>query len=361
MINIDGLVVQYGLYNTSGKDLDFILKLILFTLKDYPRQYKIVFDMVTYDPNLWKILAMDADEVFEKEELLIAEYKACQEYPFYRVYCYKYSEINALSKEAFTSIINKKLETKDGKELYYRYNSSEINKQYKLWEENLIYQFKGLINVSNGRIENTKIDKIIILHRQPKGCIVCGKRATGYISTTIMNEQAIFIIAHTCDEHQEIAKKNPSFLHFLSTLFPLGIDFLLLNMQTKIDKKIIELIISEIKRDLHCKLINNDYNKSKDEFTLTFKRNSGVIVILRLHTLMDYAYVVNRPNGKYYKRIDSAPDHKDIQFFPDHFHNTIEKNKKPDVESSYTFGFPLLDLPAIEKMINNLENEESLT
>ena len=72
---------------------------------------------------------------------------------------------------------------------------------------------------------------------------------------------------------------------------------------------------------------------------------------------MDYGYMVNKPNGEAFQRIDSAPDHKKIKFFPDHLHRTIQKGKKPDVESSYTFGFPLLDLPAIKKMVIKLEKD----
>jgi len=362
MIKFDEVVSQYNLYKSSGKDIDFIWKLMLFTLKDIQRQYRIIFEMLTCDPNLWMRLAVDADEVFEKENLLIAEYKPSNEYPFYRVYCYKYTEIGALSKEVFSSLLNRNMLTESDSKLYFRYRDTKLNEQYSLWEASLIKRFAGLVNLSNGRIDNTKIEQTIILDRQPDGCVVCGQKASGYISTIIMQDKAIFIIAHTCDKHQKLAKKNPSFLHFLSSLFQMGIDFSSLNMQDKIEVKFLTLIIDEIKRELQCDLFKEPlYDENRDEYTLTFKRVSGVKIILRLRTLMDYGYMVNKPNGDKYQRIDSAPDHKDIQFFPDHLHRTFTKEgKKHDVESSYTFGFPLLDLPAIDKMINKLEFEESL-
>jgi len=362
MIKLDDFIKHYNLYHSSGEDIDFIWKIFLFTLKDIERQYKIVFEIITSNPKLWLKLAIDADEVFEKENLLIAEYQPCEEYPFYRIYCYRYNEKGALSKEAFLPYINNDLETIKTSNLYYRYNDIKINAQYNLWEEKLSKRFSGLINLSNGRIDNTKIENTIIIDRQPNGCIVCGKKATGYISTIIMQEKAIFIIAHTCYEHQELAQEHPSFLHFLSKLFQLGIDFSTLNMQNKIEQKIINLISYELQRELGCGLIKSPvYSKDKDEYTVTFKRDTGVIIILRLHTLMDYAYMVNKPNGKQFQRIDSAPDHKDIQFFPDHLHKTFtKKGKKHDVESSYTVGFPLLDVPSIQKMINKLEIEDRL-
>jgi hypothetical protein len=242
-------------------------------------------------------------------------------------------------------------------ELIIKYNDKKLNSEYITWEENLNKQFTSLIDLSNGRINNTKIEQTIILNRQPLGCVVCGKKATGYISTILMNKKAIFIIANTCNEHQELAKQNPCFLHFLSNLFQMGIDLSSINMNDKIEKNIVDLISSEIERELECKLLKNKYIECKDEFVLIFERTSGVKIILRLHTLMDYGYMINKPNGDEFQRIDSAPDHKEIKFFPDHLHITIEKNKKPNVESSYTFGFPILDLPAIKKMVFWLEKE----
>lgn len=357
MIKIDGLISEYNLYNTSGEDIDFIFKLWIFNLIDFERQYKIVFEAETQNPLLWQNLANDSDVVFEQEDLLVAEYKPSGDYPFYRLYLYRYKEKGALSLEAMSSAINNEIETIKIDELYFRYRDSSLTENFQKWEKNMKEQFAPLVNIATGRIDNTKIEKVILLNRQPSGCVVCGEMATGYISTILMHDNAIFIIANTCDEHQELAKKNPSFLHFLSILFQMGIDLPSINMQNKIDKKIINLICEEIEREIECKLVKSPYNEEKDEYVLTFERTSGVKVILRLHTLMDYGYMVNKPNGKPFQRIDSAPDHKDIKFFPDHLHGTIKKNKKPDVESSYTFGFPILDLPAIKKMVKKLELE----
>lgn len=361
MIKIDSLIKEYNLYHSSGKDIDLILKIFLFTLKDIKRQYQIIFDMVTFNPQLWIKFAKDADEVYEKEKCLIAEYKPCKEYPFYRIYCYRYTEEGALAKEAFINFLGKELKTIDNFILYNRYNDKEIEKQYILWEEKFTKRLSALTTLANGRIDNTKIEQTIIIDRQPSGCVVCGQKATGYISTVLMHEKVIFMVAHTCDEHQQLAQDHPSFLHFLSKLFQMGIDFPTLNMQNKINNDLINLLSSELQRELQCKLNKPiKYNETKDEFTLTFQKDNGIFIILRLHTLMDYAYMINTPNGKPYQRIDSAPDHQNIQFFPDHLHKTIKKNNKPDVESSYTLGFPLLDIPALQKMINKLEQNNTL-
>lgn len=357
MIKIDELIDNYNLYDSLGKDIDFILKLMLFTLIDTPRDYKIVFEMVSENPYLWQKLAKDSDMFFENEGLLMAEFKPSEEYPFYRIYIYRYKEQNALSIESFSSILKKKIETKSSQELYYKYRDFELIEKYINWEKKLKQQLSSIVNMANGRIDNTSIEQIIVLHRQPSGCIVCGQKATGYISTILMNHQAIFIIASTCTEHQELAKKNPCFLHFLSNLFKIGIDLSSIKMNEKVDKNVIRLILDEIIRELNCNLLKNKYIESKDEFVLTFERKSGVRIILRLHTFMDYGYMINKPNGEHFQRIDSAPDHKEIEFFPDHLHRTIRKGEKPNVESSYTFGLPILDLPAITKMVLKLEEE----
>lgn len=356
MIKIDELIAHYNLHGSSGKDIDFILKLLLFTLKDSQRDYKIVFNMITQNPFLWQKLAVHANNIFEKEDMLIAEYEPCSEYPFYRLYSYNYKETGALSLEAFSSLLKKEIKTEDSQKLYYRYNNSKLTHKYIDWEEALNNQFAPLIDISNGRIDNTKIKQTIILHRQPLGCVVCGGNATSYISTILMYKDAIFIIANTCDKHHELAKENPCFLHFLSNLFQMGINLSDIVMKEKIEHEVIELIEQEIKEELNCSS-KSIYIQSKNEYVLTFERISGIKIIFRLHTLMDYGYMVNKPNGEAFQRIDSAPDHKNIKFFPDHLHRTIQKGKKPDVESSYTFGFPLLDLPAIKKMVIKLEKD----
>lgn len=357
MIKIDELIDNYKLHDSLGKDIDFILKLMLFTLIDTPRGYKIVFEMVSENPYLWQKLARDSDLFFENEGSLIAEFKPSEEYPFYRIYTYKYKEQNALPIESFSSILKKNIETKSCQELYYKYRDSELIEKYINWEKKLKQQLSSIVNMVNGRIDNTNIEQIIVLHRQPSGCIVCGQKATGYISTVLMNQQVIFIIASTCTEHQELAKKNPCFLHFLSKLFKIGIDLSSIKMNQKLDKNMISLISDEVIRELDCSLLKNEYIEYKDEFVLVFERDTRVRIILRLATFMDYGYMINKPNGEHFQRIDSAPDHKEIEFFPDHLHRTIKKGKKPDVESSYTFGFPILDLPAIKKMILKLEEE----
>ena len=66
--------------------------------------------------------------------------------------------------------------------------------------------------------------------------------------------------------------------------------------------------------------------------------------------------MINRPNGKPYRRIDSAPDHSNIPFFPDHVHLQPGKDNS-DVVSSYTYGIPLLDLPIIKKLVEQGEEE----
>lgn len=75
MIKIDSLIESYKLHESRGNDIDLIFKLLLFTLKDFKRDYEIVFNMVTHNPLLWKKLAISSNNIFEKEDLLIAEYE----------------------------------------------------------------------------------------------------------------------------------------------------------------------------------------------------------------------------------------------------------------------------------------------
>jgi hypothetical protein len=92
-----------------------------------------------------------------------------------------------------------------------------------------------------------------------------------------------------------------------------------------------------------------------DQVTITLVRHSGFVVIFRLRTLLNYAYMILDPNGNQLRRIDSAPDHPNIPFFPDHLHAKPGIDNS-DVSSSFTYGFPLLDLPIVQRLVEELES-----
>lgn len=356
MINIDSLAETYEFNIINGNHIDSFIAFWLYNFLNTNRRFPAIFELVTANVNLWRIIAKDASAIFKYNEMIVAEFTPTSDLPFYRFYGYNYMK-KSVSIETVLSGLSIKISTLN----FNKYVDAALIDKIKSWVAKMEKDLFPSTTIAKGRIENTAVDKTIILYRQPNGCVICGKKATGYVSSTLMREKAVFLVANTCSEDQELAKEHPSFLHFISELFEMGIDLQSNEMKAKMSNEIIDLLSQEIKEALNVSMLSKIYNAVRDETTLTFVRETGFKIILRLRTLMDYGYMINKPNGKQFQRIDSAPDHKNIDFFPDHLHRTFTKiGKKHDVESSYTYGFPLLDLPAITKMLVRAElNEHS--
>ena len=140
--------------------------------------------------------------------------------------------------------------------------------------------------------------------------------------------------------------------------------------EIKINSNILEHIYREISKELNATELRNKRKhitkKGEDEYTATFQRDSGFMIYIRLISLMDYGYIIDNPDKTKFKRIDSENHHNDIlDFGPDHIHNKPKDNTKVQkeektIQSSFTTGFPLWDLPSIKKMLDDAEKEWTL-
>lgn len=352
MINIDSMCNEYDLLNSTGNDIDSFFTPLLYTFLDQERRMKAAFEFITRDHLLWKKIAADANLIFKSADYIISEFVPTNDFPFYRLYCYNYNEANLISYKALSS--NLRVEEPNDLEIMVRYMNPKINNKVDEWIETQKKLLAPSETIANGRLKNTIVDQTIIIHRQPNGCVICGGKSDGYVSSTLSSNKTILYIANTCKEHQALAKEHPTFLHFIFDLFQIGEDLFSFQKLEKIPEKLIGFLSEKIANTLNAKQIDKRYDAAKDETTITFERDTGFKIILRLKNFMDYAYIINKPNGKQFQRIDSAPDHKNIEFFPDHIHLTPKKDNS-NVESSYTYGFPLLDLPAIQKMLEDGE------
>ncbi|MDM5270785.1 DUF6516 family protein [Sulfurovum sp. zt1-1] len=354
MINIDQASEQFNLLNSSGKRTDSFFTQVLYTHIDNPRNLLSVFDLITNNHQLWNKLAVDANKVFKTDGSVIAQFNPTDDFPFYRLYHY-HTNNNLISPEVLFRGLKQDISSEIELllELLNCDNESVVSKASE-WISKQKKIFAPSETIAKGRTENTLIDQTIILSRQPDGCVVCGKTADSYVSSTLSGEKTVFFIANTCKEHQSLAQDHPSVLDFIFDLFQINLDLFSFQKYDKIPQHLIVLIIKKIAFALDAKLVNNHYDKDKDETTITFERKTKFKIILRLKNFFDYGYMINKPNGKQYQRIDSAPDHKHIEFFPDHIHVNPKKNNA-DVKSSYTFGFPLFDLPSIKKMLEEGE------
>ncbi|EGQ9240477.1 hypothetical protein D8T49_21900 [Vibrio vulnificus] len=356
LLGIDSTIEEHGLELQTGLHVDSFFVCWLFNAIDIPRRFYTAYEMVSHNPYLWLKLAEDAHSIYDavRENMLVAVYQPDINTPFFRLYCYQYIRSGAAPKEALISKLSKKVTLKATQELHVEFSDEKHVSKVKLWVENLKKELAPTTLVAEGRLENTTVVKTVILYRQTAGCVICGEKATNFVGSTTGYEQAILFIANVCEKHQELAKNHPSILHFVFSLFELGLDLGVLVKSKSIPPAVIDLIKIEIERQLEVNLVKS--REKDNETTLTFVRKSGFKIILRLNELMDYGYMINTPNGKPYRRIDSAPDHPDIDFFPDHIHLKPGKDNS-DVISSYTYGIPLLDLPIIKKLVEQGEVE----
>ncbi len=361
MILIDSEIEKLAINN--GKNLDKEFSSMIYTIKDSPRHFKNVFNFKCINLRNWDFFAKDNDGgiYFDGEQLFAVFLN--QELPFYRFYFFCTENTTNLS-----ILINKYNAT----EFKYSKVLKTIEDPFsiKKYDEYIKAQKEGFLAstvIAEGRNNNTTIDQSIIVRREPDGCFVCGKKSTGYVSTIITVEKTKFIIADICDEHKEDVKKYKCVLDYIFQTLGSHINLPDNVQEEKINVNILEYIYDEIETKLDV-IEQKDkrqgrIKKGEYEYTATFKSSRGFSIYIRLKTLMDYGYVINYPNRKQFKRIDSENHHnKILDFGPDHIHNKPEdeitiQRKEKTIKSSYTTGFPLYDLPSIKKMLSDAEKK----
>lgn len=355
MLGIDTTIEAHGLEFNYGDQVDSFFICFLFNALDIPRRFSNAFEMATSNPTLWLMIAKSTRVLYDlvQEKLLVSEFEPDDNLPFHRLYCYNYGRSGAASKEVLTSMLSAKAKPTSTNELSAKYSDPAHIQRSNVWTNDLKKALSPSTMVAEGRIQNTTVEKVIVLYRKAAGCVLCGGEAKGFVGTTVGWPTSILYIANTCETHQATAKEHPSILHFIFDLFQLGLDIGTILKTESVPDNVVSILSQIIEEELCVKSIGT--TKKGPQTTITFQRNSGFKVILRLKTLMDYGYMLDAPDGKSFKRIDSAPDHPNIRFFPDHIHLSPKKDNS-NVISSFTYGFPLLDLPVIKRLL--LEGEE---
>jgi len=366
MIAIDEMIhsKEYELYNDSGKVIDSFFSCYLYSFKDVPRHFKHIFEFKSKKIDYWEKFAQDNEGgIYFEQDKIISVFNPNSDFPFFRFYFFETKEqdivVQLIQKYHAIPLITSEL-------LKGIQSDTDLADEAQKWFEKMKRDLKPSTIISEGRNSNTTIEQAIILHRQPNGCVVCGENATGYVSSILSGAKTKYFIANVCDKHKEEAQLYPNFLNYILSLFNASEYLPPMNMDGKVSEKMLNMLYQEIENELESKEIKEKRNhkivKEVDQYTTTFERESGFKVIIRLRTLMDYGYVINYPNETQFKRIDAEDHHNEIlDFSPDHIHNKPEDKTKVQqrdktIQSSYTTGFPLFDIPAIKNMLE--EGEE---
>ena len=364
MIYIDDKIDTLNI--KDAKNLDEVFCTMIYTFKDVPRKFKHVIEFKCKNLENWEIFANNNDGGIYFDGNKIFSVFLSTEIPFFRFYFF--SENDLIS---FKSILNKykAVNFKDSQLFKTILDGSLVDKSEQ-WFNVKEELFKNSTIIAQGRNENTTIDQSIIIKREPYGCFVCGDKSTGYISTIISIEETKFIIADTCETHKEECKEYKCVLDYIFKKLGSSIKLPSMTKEIKINSNILEHIYREISKELNATELRNKRKhitkKGEDEYTATFQRDSGFMIYIRLTSLMDYGYIIDNPDKTKFKRIDSENHHNDIlDFGPDHIHNKPKDNTKVQkeektIQSSFTTGFPLWDLPSIKKMLDDAEKEWTL-
>lgn len=207
--------------------------------------------------------------------------------------------------------------------------------------------------LAEGRRKNTFVTQTSLWRTD--GCLLCGASDVTLITTTWgaqTGKSAQFILCKQCATE---AFQADSVLNYLAARSgsPSRLPLQPLNLST--DMAYFSEAIQLVDQDLDC-----DIKKIKEierEITGT-RRRSGFIVIIRIHSTKKrgYSYMVNLPNGTQVARIDDAPDHPDVNYFPDHRHTGLPKENR-SAEPSFSTGHARIDLPGIKLEIERIEEQ----
>lgn len=211
----------------------------------------------------------------------------------------------------------------------------------------------GAKALAEGRRRNTFVTQTAIWRTD--GCLLCGTMDVMLITTTWgaqIGESVQFLL---CQPHAKKAFEADSVLNYLAAWCGSTGRLSLQPLDLSTDKAYLSEVIELIDQDLDCRI--KKIKEIEREIT-GIRRTSGFTVIIRVHSAVKrgYSYMVNLPGGTQVARIDDAPDHHDISFFPDHRHTGLPAENR-SAEPSFSTGHARIDLPGIKAEIERIEEK----
>lgn len=219
--------------------------------------------------------------------------------------------------------------------------------RFSTWRQERDSETRSFEGLFNGRRKNTAVDGAIWLSSNCK-CLVCGAETNRVSTTTVKGSSGLLIGLQLCSTHEVEAQDQSTLLNYVAK--HLGGIVMFDNFQQISASEAMELACEALKTELDCTI-----EKLQDQ-TITAKRPSGVVIIVRCISPMNYAYNVQALDGTNLSRVDSANHHK-VPYGPDHLHPDLRKSKKKIVESSFTYGHVGMDVKLIRKMILDAETK----
>ncbi|UDL05988.1 hypothetical protein J2887_04270 [Marinobacter sp. CA1] len=329
----------------TAKVMDCYICAMSLNLLEFPKRKEHILELVTHRFSYWERLINGADKLYwlKAEGRGWAVFLPNQDCGFTRIYRFKPSKEHDIRRDSPWDMGDWKT-IQSEEPLLDVLSSIEYVSIFKHWKDHRLEVNSVPTEFAEGRLSNTTVDKAMLVTKG-SGCAVCGKSAGSRATTTLSELSTVMLSISLCDIHQIEAREHPCVLKFFGTLFFLDLDIPDLIKLDHIPDGLIVPMANVIASNLEAEF--DEPQKRKRGWNIRFSMQDGWSWLLRLNTLTDYAYMLFNPSNKQVHRIDSADDHPDVAFGPDHQHFN-PKTKRESIEPSFSYGIPLFDFPLLE-------------
>lgn len=340
--NIDSLTEELKGEVPDGSTLDlYVASLSFKNFDSFAKRLPFVIESVTHEAGTWQRLVEAAPLKFwirdhQEAVLVFAQTEHCG---CLRTYRFEVDGLSAASEPDATDWIT--LPTTGA--LYDRLSTPATVSVHKAWHAWSTQTTLKQTALAEGRLQNTSVTHSMILSSIGT-CLACSAPTVASARTTIGrdSDKGVLIQLPLCPAHLESAQAHPSVMQFLKTLFSLSLNLPDVVRSEAIPDDLIAHLHELVAEGLGGSVGSAD--KRRRGWHLRVELSGGWHWLLRLNTLMDYAYMLFKPGtAKEVYRADSAPDHPDLPFFPDHEHSRPFK-KSDSTAPSFLYGNPLFDL-----------------
>lgn len=341
LFNVDDMVKELSDSDPVGPTIDLYVASLAYKNFDFiSKRLPHVIECSTYNPLAWLQMLDSASARYwiqEKNEG-VAVYAATEHCGCVRTYRLNVDHPVRAQKQGRQWVV-----LPNEKTLYSLLDSASARAIFKAWHHWTTQANEHATALAEGRFKNTSVGQSLIIS-SGLGCVVCAAPAVAHASTTIglAASQATLVQLPLCAMHLEEARAEPNVLAFISKMFSLSLDLPESNRTESIPDAMITEVHQIAANELGGTIGTAD--KRNGNWILKIELPTGWHWVLRLRTLMDYAYMLFRPGDDVaVYRADSAPHHTELPFFPDHEHSRPDR-KKDVTAPSFLYGTPIFDL-----------------
>ncbi|WP_198510889.1 hypothetical protein [Winslowiella toletana] len=336
--------------------MDAYIQSMSFNFLEFPKRTAQILELVTHNPAWWRRLIHSADQLLwiKDKGYGWAVYRQTTSCGFIRLYRFKPSATTDHTKTTPWSEGNWQT-IKSESELAALLATEATVFVFEQWKKHQLEVNRIPADFARGRLANTAVSQAIIVAKG-NGCAICGDAATHRASTTMGAEQAVMLSVSLCAQHENDVQQHPCVLAFFASLFFLKLDIPDLIKLDYIPETLTEPMFALIAANLQATFTPPE--KRSRGWNVKFCMADGWSWRLRINSLMDYAYMLFDADDKQRHRIDSAPDHPDVPWGPDHQHYAPKPGKKHRIEPSFTYGVPIFDFPLLEKAKQHYQNQQ---